>query len=119
MKINLSKEEIKKGCELVDAKYGYYYHDGYLQLRACMITNPNKPYYRDFLQLVIEAINEKAENENYSMYIVQYIPALRVRFHELKKNIPYKQVKNFSFKDSPITEAKEKAISYVFENMED
>lgn len=117
MKINLSKEHIEKGCGLVDPKYGYYYHEEALHLRACMITNPNKPYYRDFLQLVIEAINKKAFNDD-SYSIIQDCCEVSIRDVNFFTDLESERVKRYNFSDYSHTEAKALSIAYVFDNIE-
>lgn len=105
MKINLSKEHIERGCELVED------YENAPGIGMCYKGEDyiDKPRYRDFLQLVIEGIEDKC----------------RLRLIRLAmSNIDY-EWRNFDssvfmrlYNNKSIIEAKEKAIAYVFDNME-
>lgn len=112
MKIGLSKEHIEKGCGI--AIEGYSCKDGQLwsYLHKEFVSEIDSPEYRDFLQLVIEALQEKEicymSNDIFEDYKIVNIYDSPVCCND-------------SFLDnkvcSTITQAKEKAIAYVFDNM--
>lgn len=115
MKINLSKEHLKNGCGLVD---GYCIVDKvlYCSYYERSIYSPIDPLYRDFLQLVIEWINREIEDNYCSYYIIQRPTGIQIKRYSSNYDMPDEHI---SFKDyRSITEAKEKAIAYVFDNME-
>lgn len=108
MKIHLSKEHIEKGFKLILPEKAKNYESHYQYIK-----DPNTPEYRDFLQLVIEAIN-KSESKN---KIVQTWSCIKI-IYKSKKLEYVSKTERFPFSAYTITEAKEKSISYVFDNME-
>ena len=111
MKIELSKEHIEKGCELVE---DYQTLRGYLHYVKegkgfYAIIDKDSPEYRDFLQLVIEAIDVNCDINIMSSF-----------YQETKTWTIYIESNNHNWcidEIKTITEAKEKAIAYVFDNM--
>lgn len=128
----LSKEHIKKGCELVDEyvlvefpKYSvlsnrYYefpfYNDGTptrSHPEGSKWMQGHASIYRDFLQLVIEGINkEYRQNKEIGYCIDQMSDCIEVCIDMSDSCGCY------FYTDYTETEAKETAIAYVFDNME-
>ena len=104
MKTNLTIEQLKKCCELIDNGYDYAPGIGLIYDGNDNIIDP---LYHNFLQLVIEAINKK----NIAT-VTNWVASISV----VSDDIKYKE---FYFEDSSITEAKEQAIIYCLNNMED
>jgi len=113
MKINLSKEHIKKCCELVD---GYEYVDGLYDKETglknecydSIIENALDPLYRDFLQLVIEGI-EKDTSIRFRH--------VRATYNKFRIVIYRGDEKTHVVKNDNVTEAKEQAIAHVLDNL--
>ena len=104
MKTNLSKEHIKRGCELISG----YQPDGDI------FKESNDPcyeaMYRDFLQLVIEGINREYEDACIEQ-LEQCIEATIAQSH-------YGAIERvYYYSDMKPAEAKEKLIAYVLDNI--
>lgn len=111
MKINLSKEHIEKGCELVEDYEWYQNALCYSTLMETSGIGDCEPLYRDFLQLVIEGINRSNEKNRVYIRIVQFGGQILVANGYNEECFTHCGIA------LGIIQAKEKAIAYVFDNM--
>ena len=120
MKINLSKEHVEKGCGLLkdyhidELTNRFVYRKGELDpthADPSIDVLFNEVLYRDFLQLVIEAIEEKEG------VIVSIWKDGSTYCYNVLDGCGDMQVSNCLIYHTRI-EAKEKAIADVFDNME-
>lgn len=121
MKANLSKEHIEKGCKLIthvdefEFTYNHSVVQGFTYDNAYQynyIKSVDDVRYIAFLQLVIEAINRKwRKNEEMGWCIDQNGWFVETSFNS-------KSHETYYLEDMDEIEAKEKAIAYVFDNME-
>lgn len=126
MEINLTKEQLKECCELIDDEYGYCVDEYNGVLRYTTVPEKQRMlhadismpvlmypfYYRDFLQLVIEGINNKwRENDELGWCIDQ-------NGWFVETSLDSKPHTTYYLKDMSTTEAKEQAIIYCLDNME-
>lgn len=114
MKINLSKEHLKKACKLSNL---YSTRDGesIYTIKGTafsgFVKDPDSPFYRDFLQLVIEKIREDYKiifafhkDKPNDLYVAE------IYFSNFKKHHVFRGCKTMA-------EAKEKAIVCVLDHI--
>lgn len=116
MEINLNSEELKYCCGLVEGyvyngKLAYEMDLGYGNNKWHIVSSGKDPYYRDFLQTVIETINISNPVKVGFHTIIDDIGFFRV--HDMIKDIVYP----YDMSLVSITGAKEKAISYVLKQL--